>query len=302
MAFSKPAVWATAIRWCAFPPQWTLAAIGFLLAFLLGASPPLRRLKRSEILATVRILAGSESRAFLPTWLSGPGPDQLAFQALADLAATINREPPSRIVPVLGRGGIDNLMDLLALRGIDMAIFNADMLRYARVSGLAPRARSVLRAVTPLFESTVLFIGPRGERRDIRSLDDLRVGVGRPGSPTHVTAEIIFAQLEISVETVHLQDVERDAPRLLGDGTLAAAVVLTPTPAAALRSWQRLAEVDVLEVPFIPELAELYGETRVDSVESGAPLRTVAVACSLQASIGPTPASALVRCKTCSRN
>src|SRR5262249_62194670 len=49
-----------------------------------------------------------------------------------DLANVLDDGATRRIVPMVGKGSLPNLMDLKALRGIDVAIVQADVLDFAK--------------------------------------------------------------------------------------------------------------------------------------------------------------------------
>src|SRR5579872_2914234 len=55
-----------------------------------------------------------------------------------EIASLTDDGATRRAVPVLGRGGVQNIADLLAGRGIDMAFLQLDALDYARSQKLFP--------------------------------------------------------------------------------------------------------------------------------------------------------------------
>src|ERR1041385_1820770 len=55
-----------------------------------------------------------------------------------EIAAVIDDGATRRVMPVVGKGAIQNLTDLKYLRGIDLAIVPADTLEYAREQRLFP--------------------------------------------------------------------------------------------------------------------------------------------------------------------
>src|SRR5512135_1458714 len=50
------------------------------------------------------------------------------IQAASDLAAVLDKPDQLRVLPIVGRGSVQNLTDLLYLRGIDVAILQSDVL------------------------------------------------------------------------------------------------------------------------------------------------------------------------------
>src|SRR5258708_34578617 len=55
-----------------------------------------------------------------------------------DLANVIDDGATRRGLPIVGKGSLQNIVDLKALRGIDIAILQADVLAYARQTNLFP--------------------------------------------------------------------------------------------------------------------------------------------------------------------
>src|SRR3974390_444265 len=56
----------------------------------------------------------------------------ISVRIAEDLANLIDDGATRRVLPVIGRGALQNITDLKLLRGIDMAILQADVLDYAR--------------------------------------------------------------------------------------------------------------------------------------------------------------------------
>ena len=104
-----------------------------------------------------------------------------------------------RILPVRGLGPIANMRDLLHMRGIDMAVVDADILAYAQATGELPGASTRLSAVARLSDKTVYLVAAKG----IGSVSDLsrqRVLVPGADSDSYVTARTLLPQLGVMVE------------------------------------------------------------------------------------------------------
>src|ERR1043165_4090422 len=70
------------------------------------------------------------------------GVDGTYVRIAADLAAVLDG-PELRILPTLGKGSLQNLTDLIYLRGVDIAIVQSDALAYARRERLLPLDRAI---------------------------------------------------------------------------------------------------------------------------------------------------------------
>ena len=57
-----------------------------------------------------------------------------------DLANLVDDGATRRLVPVIGKGSLQNLIDVRMLRGIDIAILQADVLDYVKERGIYPGA------------------------------------------------------------------------------------------------------------------------------------------------------------------
>ena len=152
-----------------------------------------------------------------------------------DIRNVINDLRPNglRVLPVLGVGGLQNLSDVLFLRGIDMGVVDEDNLRLMKQRD--PRLYSDIeqrvRYIAKLYNSELHVLA----RKDIQNYNDLvgkKVNFNLKDSQTEVTADIIFSRLNIDVERSYYDNDE--AIRRLKNGEIAAMIILTGAPQAAL--------------------------------------------------------------------
>src|SRR5215207_7794061 len=117
-----------------------------------------------------------------------------------DIRNVVNDLRPDglRVLPVLGVGGLQNLNDVLFLKGIDMGVVDEDNLRLLKkrdpvlYAGIEQRVHYVTRLYNNEFHVVA--------RNGIKSLDDLRgkkVSFNLKNSQTEVTADAIFSMLNI---------------------------------------------------------------------------------------------------------
>jgi uncharacterized protein len=152
-----------------------------------------------------------------------------------DMRNVVNDLRPGglRILPVLGVGGLQNVNDVLFMKGIDMGVVDEDNLRLLkkRDPQLYANIEQRVQYVTKLYNSEFHVLA----RNEVRSYDDLRgkrVSFNLKDSQTEVTADTIFHALQIEVERVNYDNDE--AIKKLKDGEIAAMVVLSGAPQAAL--------------------------------------------------------------------
>src|ERR1700730_8128788 len=106
-----------------------------------------------------------------------------------------------RVLPVLGVGGLQNLNDVLFLKGIDMGVVDEDNLQLLkkRDPRLYANIEQRVQYITRLYNSECHVLA----RNEVRNYDDLRgkkVSFNLKDSQTEVTAQIIFDALKIDVE------------------------------------------------------------------------------------------------------
>jgi len=121
----------------------------------------------------------------------------------ADLADAFDRGYDLRVLPVIGKGSVRNIEDLLLLRGIDIAIVQSDVLDFYKRAELYPGIEQKIAYITKLYNEEVHLLA-RAEFASIDQLRGRRVNFGNEGSGTFMTAGIIFDELGIEVEATTL--------------------------------------------------------------------------------------------------
>src|SRR5580693_5596799 len=92
----------------------------------------------------------------------------------ADL--TILDDDALRVLPTLGKGSLQNLSDILYLRGIDIGFVQADALTYAKQHDMFPNLTQSIRYIAKLYDEEIHVL----VRKDIVKLEDLN------GQPVNV--------------------------------------------------------------------------------------------------------------------
>lgn len=163
-----------------------------------------------------------------------------------------------RVIPIFGRGSLQNLGDLLNLRGVDLALTTADALPFAERNGLYPGLRSKLSYVTGLYSENINIVA----NTSIKSLPDLEgknVNIDVAGSDTNTTASQIFNILNIPVKmtnypaSVGLEELKK--------GKIDAVVHVVANPARLLADIPADSGLHVLPIAPSGALAQTYGTT-----------------------------------------
>src|SRR6266702_4854110 len=164
-----------------------------------------------------------------------------------DIRNVVNDLRPDglRVLPVLGVGGLQNLTDVLFLKGIDMGVVDEDNLKLLkkRDPKLYANIERRVRYITKLYNSEFHVLA----RNEIRSYDDLRgkkVNFNLKDSQTEVTADIVFNALKIEAQRSYYDNDE--AIRRLKTGEIAAMIILSGAPQAALVNLKKDDQVHFL--------------------------------------------------------
>ena len=80
--------------------------------------------------------------------LETEGSAGISVRMAEELARILNDGSRRRILPVIGTGSLQNIVDLRLMRGIDLAIAQKDVLDYAKQRNLVPQIESWLRYIT----------------------------------------------------------------------------------------------------------------------------------------------------------
>jgi TRAP transporter TAXI family solute receptor len=166
----------------------------------------------------------------------------------SDLADAFDQGYDLRVVPVIGKGSVRNIEDLLLLRGIDIAIVQSDVLDFYKRTKLYPGIEDKIAYITKLYNEEVHLLA----RAEFNSVDDLRgrrVNFGTEGSGTFMTAGIIFDELGVEVEATTYP--EPEALAKLRAGEIAALVFVGGQPLTLVTQIE--ADSGLRLLPIAPE-------------------------------------------------
>ncbi len=197
-----------------------LAGLAIIAAFMVAA--PASAQERDSQLAneinngTVGLVSGGISGTYV--------------RIASDLASVLDNGKDLRVLPMVGQGSIQNVSDVLYLKGIDIGIVQSDVLEYLKREGTHRNIQNRLRYITKLYNEEFHLVASEG----VRSIKDLRgkkVNFGNKGSGTYMTSSIIFAALGVPVQpTSHSQAVALEKVK---SGEIAAMVYIAGKPTRA---------------------------------------------------------------------
>ena len=206
------------------------------------------------------------------------GPDATSVQMAQELANVLDDGATRRVLPVVGRGFLQNLIDLKLLRGIDVGVIRADVLEDARKQAPYLGMLESLTYIAKLY-SEELHVLARAAVRNITDLEGRRVGFVGTATPI---GPAVFELLEIKVEPS--SDDAATALQKLKNGQIAAVVYVGGKPVSSFGSFGRQEGLHFLSIPLTAKMmdstylpARLTAEDYPDLVAANAPVDTVAV-------------------------
>ena len=210
----------------------------------------------------------------------------ISVRIAEDLANVIDDGATRRVLPVIGKGSLQNLTDLLLLRGIDVAIVQADVLDYASQQNYFRGIEAWLTYIAKLYNEEFHLLA----RPDIKGIADLanqKVNVDLRGAGTAITAGRLFDLLKIPVTPTY--DDQAVALEKLRKGEIAAVAFVAGKPAPLFRNLAGEDGLHFLAVPLQPAVTAAYVPTRLTVadypglVAPDQPVDTVAVGAVLAA-------------------
>ena len=210
----------------------------------------------------------------------------ISVRIAEDLANVIDDGATRRVLPIIGKGSLQNITDLKLLRGVDMAILQADVLDYARQQNYFPGLEGWLTYIAKLYNEEFHLLA----RRDVKSVAELanqKVNFDLRGAGTAITASRLFDLLNISVTPTY--DDHEVALEKLRKGEIAAIAFVAGKPAPLFRDLAGEDGLHFLAIPLKPAVTAVYVPTRLTAqdypglVPSDQPVDTVAVGAVLAA-------------------
>jgi uncharacterized protein len=253
---------------------------------------------RRSIITTAVIAAALAAPIALATRASGIAPTDVAVanrgvveletgrtagisvRIAEDLANVIDDGATRRVLPVIGKGSLQNLTDLKLLRGVDLAILQADVLDYASQQSYFRGIEAWVTYIAKLYNEEFHLLARPGIRT-VADLANQKVNVDLRGAGTAITAGRLFDLLNISVSPTY--DDQEVALEKLRKGEIAALAFVAGKPAPLFRSIAGEDGLHFLAIPLKPAVTAVYVPTRLTAadypglVASDQPVDTVAV-------------------------
>jgi TRAP-type uncharacterized transport system substrate-binding protein len=182
----------------------------------------------------------------------------------SDMARVLDDDATIRVLPVLGKGPVRNVVDILYLKSIDMGAVAADVPEFYKLQYKVPDITSRLRYIAKLYHNELHVIAPTS----IKSIFDLagkrivaQTDVG------YYTAKVVFARLGIKASFDFRTDDARSIQKII-DGEADAYITSTGKVfplGRAIKNENRA--LHLVPVPYDRRLQDLYLPTTLSGEE-----------------------------------
>jgi branched-chain amino acid transport system substrate-binding protein len=196
----------------------------------------------------------------------------------ADMASVLDSGTDLRILPVMGRGSVQAVADILLMRGVDAGIVRKDTLAYLERKDFANNIRSQFVYIAKMFNEEMHVLAQQSIR-SMKELDGKTVAVDLPDSSTLVTSINVFERLGIRPHLLYVEP--RIALDMLRKGDIDAIIAVEGKPLQWLSevndSSLHLVPVDYdksLRDDYLP--AQLSSEDYPNLISASNPVDTIA--------------------------
>ena len=198
----------------------------------------------------------------------------------ADLASVLDDGNKLRVLPIVGRGSVQSVADILFLQGVDIGIVRADTLDYLEHKGFAKDIKKQFTYVTKLYNEEMQIIAPKSIN-SLRDLEGKTVSVDLPNGSTFVTVLTVADRIGMKANWVYIE--QRIAMEKLKKGEVDAVIVVGGKPYKSVSNFTNdgrfhLVKVDYekpLQGDYLP--ATLTAKDYPNLIAEGESVDTIAV-------------------------
>ena len=245
------------------------AAAGAKKAAPLPLNPAARHAALTEQLNqnTVTVISGNPNGTYL----------YLAY----DMSAVLDDGNDLRVLPVVGKGGYQNVIDTLHLRGVDLCITQANIMSYLKKTGeFGTTIDQRLAYIARLYNEEMHILAGPGINR-VQDLNGKKVNFSDVGSGTQFSTRLIFELLRIKATEVNVG--QADGYQMVKSGEIAATVLIAGKPAGSFGKFKLEPGMTLLQVPYTEALEQDYLPAKLTSddypnlIPKGSSIDTVAI-------------------------
>src|SRR4051812_46170167 len=153
----------------------------------------------------------------------------------ADLASVLDDGNKLRVLPIVGRGSVQSVADILFLHGVDLGIVRSDTLDYLEKKGFAKDIKKQFAYVTKLYNEEMHVVAQKSIR-ELKDLEGKTVSVDLPNGGTFITATVVFERLGMKPKVVYIE--QRIAMEKLKAGQIDAVIVCGGKPYKSVSTFK----------------------------------------------------------------
>lgn len=198
-----------------------------------------------------------------------------------DIAAVVDDGDDVRVLPIVGKGAVGNMRDVLFLKGVDMGLVNTVTLNnYKRNQALGRYVSQQVVYITRLFEDEFHLL-VRPEINELKDLEGKEVNFSDAGSGAQLSAQLMFAGFNVRPKEANMG--QADAIEKMKRGEMFGTICTCLKP---LRPYQTVSKdlgFKLLPIPLEGPMLEDYVPATFTSADypnlipQGATVETVAV-------------------------
>jgi len=182
-----------------------------------------------------------------------------------DLARVLDDDATIRVLPVIGKGPVRNVVDILYLKSIDMGAVAADVPEFYRLQYKIPDITSKVRYIAKLYHNELHIIAPKS----IKSIFDLEgKKIVAQTDVGYYSAKVILTRLNIKAATFDYRTDDARALQKIVDGEADAYITSTGKVFGLARSLKNEnGALHLVPVPYDRRLQDMYLPTTLSSEE-----------------------------------
>jgi TRAP transporter TAXI family solute receptor len=165
----------------------------------------------------------------------------------ADLASVLDDGNKLRVLPIVGRGSVQSVADILFLQGVDIGIVRADTLDYLERKGFAKDIKKQFTYVTKLYNEEMQIIAPKSVN-SLKDLEGKTVSVDLPNGSTFVTVLTVADRLGMKANWVYIE--QRIAMEKLKKGEVDAVIVVGGKPYKSVSNFNNDGRFHLVKVDY----------------------------------------------------
>jgi TRAP-type uncharacterized transport system substrate-binding protein len=173
----------------------------------------------------------------------------------AELAKVLDDGDNMRVIPMVTYGAGENISDLLYLKGVDIAITDADVFEEYKKNHRFSNIDQRINYISEMYISE-FHVYARPEIKSMRDLEGKKVGFNSKGSAANITGKIVFERLGINVEPVFVNN--SIAVEQMRSGELAALLHTVGKPNDFFKKEDPSAGFHFLSVEYSSKFSDYY--------------------------------------------